>query len=227
MVFSEHVFIFMFLPVALLIYYAIPFRFKNTVLFLTGLLFYSWGEPVYILIMILSTLIDYIAGRVMDKFDSNPTIRKAALIVSVIMNLSLLAVFKYSELIIDSVNSVFNLSLRNPNLPLPIGISFFTFQSMSYTIDLYRKNINVQKSFVDFAAFVTMFPQIVAGPIVRYEDVSRELESRIIDIDAISKGVSVFIIDGNTCFFIFSGRYKITFEGILSGKQIRKLLSRR
>ncbi|MBQ7122965.1 MAG: MBOAT family protein, partial [Clostridia bacterium] len=193
MVFSEPIFMFMFLPVTLLIYYAVPFRFKNAVLFFSGLLFYSWGEPVYVLIMVLSTLIDYIAGRVMDKCDANPTVRKSALIVSVVMNLTLLGIFKYSGLVVDSFNSVFNLSLRNPNLPLPVGISFFTFQSMSYTIDLYRKNISVQKSFVDFAAFVTMFPQIVAGPIVRYEDVSRELEIRKIDIDAISKGISVFI----------------------------------
>ena len=193
MVFSEPVFMFMFLPVSLLIYYAVPFRFKNAVLFLTGLLFYSWGEPIYVLIMILSTLIDYLAGRTMDKFDSNEKARKAALIVSVIMNLSLLGVFKYSGMVIDTVNSLLGTAIHNPNLPLPIGISFFTFQSMSYTIDLYRRNITVQKSFVNFAAFVTMFPQIVAGPIVRYEDVARELESRKINFNEISSGISIFI----------------------------------
>lgn len=193
MVFSEPVFMFLFLPVALLIYYAVPFRLKNAVLFLTGLLFYSWGEPVYVLIMILSTLIDYFAGRVMDKFDDNKTIRKVALIVSVAMNLSLLGIFKYSGFFINSINSAFGLSLFNPNLPLPIGISFFTFQSMSYTIDLYRRNITVQKSFIKFAAFVTMFPQIVAGPIVLYNDVARELDNRKIDLDALSSGISTFI----------------------------------
>lgn len=184
---------FLFLPVTLLLYYAVPFRFKNAVLFLTGLLFYAWGEPIYVLIMILSTLIDYIAGRVMDKFDNKENIRKFALIVSVVMNLSLLGVFKYSGLFIDTMNSVFNLSISNPNLPLPIGISFFTFQSMSYTIDLYRRNIKVQKNFVNFAAFVTMFPQIVAGPIVLYDDVAKELDSRKIDFEAISNGISIFI----------------------------------
>ena len=193
MVFSEPVFMFMFLPVALLLYYAVPFRFKNAVLFLTGLLFYSWGEPVYVVIMIISTLIDYCAGRTMDKFDSSKAIRKVALIVSVAMNLSLLGIFKYSGFFVDTVNSVFGNVLNNPNLPLPIGISFFTFQSMSYTIDLYRGNIKVQKSFIKFAAFVTMFPQIVAGPIVLYDDVARELESRKIDIESISSGISVFI----------------------------------
>lgn len=193
MVFSEPVFMFLFLPVSLLLYYAVPFRFKNAVLFLTGLLFYAWGEPVFVLIMILSTLIDYCAGRVMDKFDDSAIIRKTALIVSVVMNLSLLGIFKYSGFLIDSVNSVFGDVLQNPNLPLPIGISFFTFQSMSYTIDLYRRNIKVQKNFISFAAFVTMFPQIVAGPIVLYDDVAKELESRRIDFESVSNGISIFI----------------------------------
>ncbi len=193
MVFSEPVFMFLFLPVSLLIYYAVPFRFKNSVLFLTGLLFYSWGEPIYVIIMIISTLIDYLAGRVLDRFDNNKKIRIAALIVSITMNLSLLGAFKYSGMIIDTFNSVFGASIHNPNLPLPIGISFFTFQSMSYTIDLYRRNIKVQKNFVDFAAFVTMFPQIVAGPIVLYEHVASELKSRTIDISSISEGISIFI----------------------------------
>ncbi|MBQ2904457.1 MAG: MBOAT family protein [Clostridia bacterium] len=193
MVFSEPVFMFLFLPVSLLVYYAVPFRFKNAVLFFTGLLFYSWGEPVYVLIMVLSTLIDYLAGRTMDRFDSNNRIRKIALVISVIMNLSLLGVFKYSGFLIDSVNSLFNLSLYNPDLPLPIGISFFTFQSMSYTIDLYRRKITVQKSFIKFAAFVTMFPQIVAGPIVLYDDIAKELEERKINFEAVSNGISIFI----------------------------------
>ncbi|MBQ8015134.1 MAG: MBOAT family protein [Clostridia bacterium] len=193
MVFSEPVFMFIFLPVSLLLYYAVPFRFKNAVLFLTGLLFYAWGEPVYVLIMILSTFIDYVAGRVMDRFDTNNKIRKIALIVSVVMNLSLLGVFKYSGFLIDSLNSVFGITLYNPKLPLPIGISFFTFQSMSYTIDLYRRNISVQKNFINFAAFVTMFPQIVAGPIVRYDDVAKELDGRKIDFESISNGISIFI----------------------------------
>lgn len=193
MVFSEPVFMFLFLPITLLIYYAVPFRYKNAVLFLTGLLFYSWGEPVYVFIMILSTLIDYFAGRVMAEFDDNERIRKLALLISVVMNLSLLGIFKYSGFFIDSVNSIFGASLYNPNLPLPIGISFFTFQSMSYTIDLYRRNITVQKSFVKFSAFVSMFPQIVAGPIVLYDDVAKELEERKINFEDISEGISIFI----------------------------------
>ena len=183
----------MFLPLTLAVYYAVPFAFKNTVLFLTGLLFYAWGEPVYVLIMLLSTAIDYCAGRLMDRFDSNKNIRKATLLVSVVMNLSLLGIFKYGSFFIGSVNGIFGSAIPDPGLPLPIGISFFTFQSMSYTIDLYRRNIKVQKNFIDFAAFVTMFPQIVAGPIVRYEDVSAQLACRRIDLSSMSDGITRFV----------------------------------
>ena len=193
MVFSDSVFLFMFLPLTLAVYYAVPFAFKNTVLFLTGLLFYAWGEPVYVLIMLLSTAIDYCAGRLMDRFDSNKNIRKATLLVSVVMNLSLLGIFKYGSFFIGSVNGIFGSAIPDPGLPLPIGISFFTFQSMSYTIDLYRRNIKVQKNFIDFAAFVTMFPQIVAGPIVRYEDVSAQLACRRIDLSIMSDGITRFV----------------------------------
>ncbi len=193
MVFSDSVFLFMFLPLTLAVYYAVPFAFKNTVLFLTGLLFYAWGEPVYVLIMLLSTAIDYCAGRLMDRFDSNKKIRKATLLVSLVMNLSLLGIFKYGSFFIGSVNGIFGSAIPDPGLPLPIGISFFTFQSMSYTIDLYRRNIKVQKNFIDFAAFVTMFPQIVAGPIVRYEDVSAQLACRRIDLSSMSDGITRFV----------------------------------
>ena len=193
MVFSGSVFLFMFLPLTLAVYYAVPFAFKNTVLFLTGLLFYAWGEPVYVLIMLLSTAIDYCAGRLMNHFDSNKKIRKATLLVSVVMNLSLLGIFKYGSFFIGSVNGIFGSAIPDPGLPLPIGISFFTFQSMSYTIDLYRRNIKVQKNFIDFAAFVTMFPQIVAGPIVRYEDVSAQLACRRIDLRSMSDGITRFV----------------------------------
>ncbi len=193
MVFSDSVFLFIFLPLTLAVYYAVPFAFKNAVLFLTGLLFYAWGEPVYVLIMILSTAIDYCAGRIMHRYDDKPSVRKATLLVSVIMNLSLLGIFKYGTFFVTSVNSALGTAIPDPALPLPIGISFFTFQSMSYTIDLYRRNIKVQKSFIDFAAFVTMFPQIVAGPIVRYEDVSAQLQNRSIDFSDISDGITRFI----------------------------------
>ncbi|WP_346727106.1 MBOAT family O-acyltransferase [Fumia xinanensis] len=161
-------------------------------LFVSGLVFYAWGEPVYVFIMILSTLIDYTAGRLMDFWNDDEKRRKILLICSVAMNLGLLAVFKYSSFIIDNINALFHGGIPDPQLPLPIGISFFTFQSMSYTIDLYRRQIKVQKNFINFGAYVTMFPQIVAGPIVRYQDVSKELESRSITVGETADGIGLF-----------------------------------
>lgn len=193
MVFSSITFLYVFLPAVLLIYYVLPKKMQNTFIFISGLLFYSWGEPFYVVIMIFSTLIDYTAGMFMHKFDDNKTVRKIALIVSVVMNLSLLGLFKYSGFVIENINGLFGTSVTNPNLPLPIGISFFTFQSMSYTIDLYMRNIKVQKNPVTFAAFVTLFPQIVAGPIVRYEDIAAELYNRKVTLDMIYEGIIIFI----------------------------------
>lgn len=193
MVFSSLTFLFLFLPIVIILYYIIPKQLKNLFILISGLFFYAWGEPIYVFIMIASTLIDYFAGLVIYKFGHKPAMRKAALIVSVIMNLSLLGFFKYSNFIIENINHIFGTTYGAPTALLPIGISFFTFQSMSYTIDLYRGNINVQKNPITFAAFVTLFPQIVAGPIVRYEDIADELENRKIDIDTIWDGILQFV----------------------------------
>lgn len=193
MVFSSLVFLFWFLPLTLICYYAVPDRMRNVVILIGGLLFYAWGEPIYVLAMIASTFIDYTAGRIIAKYDDRPKIRAVCLIVSLVMNLGLLGTFKYLGFIINSANMWFGLSIPNPNLPLPIGISFFTFQSMSYTIDLYRRNIKVQKNAVSFIAFVTLFPQIVAGPIVRYEDIQNEIDHRTITEKMIGDGISRFI----------------------------------
>ena len=194
MVFSSLTFLFFFfLPATLIVYYLVPKKAKNIVILISGLIFYAWGEPIYVLAMILSTFIDYTAGRIIAKYDDNPKIRKACLIVSLVMNLGLLATFKYLGFIIESFNGWFGWTIPNPNLPLPIGISFFTFQSMSYTIDLYRRNIKVQKSAVNFMAFVTLFPQIVAGPIVRYEDVQHEIDDRTVTESMLADGISRFI----------------------------------
>lgn len=210
MVFSSLTFIFVFLTVTLILYYAVPKKLKNVVILISGLLFYAWGEPIYVFVMILSTFIDYTAGRFMDKFDDKPKVRLACLWVSVVMNLSLLGIFKYSDFIVRSIGSWFGTELVNPfvtlfnamfggitgeikTLPMPIGISFFTFQSMSYTIDLYRRKIKVQKNAASFMAFVTLFPQIVAGPIVRYEDVQNEINERTVTESMIAGGISRFI----------------------------------
>lgn len=194
MVFSSLTFLYIFLPVVLFIYYIVPKQLRNLFILLSGLFFYAWGEPVYVFIMIASTLIDYFAGLVIYKFGECKTVRKLALIISVVMNLSLLGFFKYSSFIVENINHIFGTNYGAPTSLLPIGISFFTFQSMSYTIDLYRGNIQVQKNPVTFAAFVTLFPQIVAGPIVRYEDVANELNERKTDIDTIWDGIIQFVI---------------------------------
>lgn len=186
---------FVFLPIVLLLYYVVPKKFKNLFILISGLIFYAWGEPVYVLIMIASTLIDYTAGLLIYKFDNDKTIKLICLLVSLVMNLGLLGVFKYSGFIMQNIDALFGTSLFDPKhaLPLPIGISFFTFQSMSYTIDMYMGKIKVQKNPISFAAFVTLFPQIVAGPIVRYDDIAAELDNRTVDIDCIYDGILKFI----------------------------------
>lgn len=192
MVFSSIEFLYYYLPIVMLVYYISPKRLKNPILFASGLIFYALGEPVWVFVLILSTLIDYTAGLFMSKTDEDRK-RKLCLIASVCMNLGLLFVFKYSSFVIEIINGIFNTSIPDPGLKLPIGISFFTFQSMSYTIDLYRRKIDVQKSFVDFATYVTCFPQIVAGPIVKYQDVAKQLDSRRVSISQASDGITLFI----------------------------------
>ena len=195
----------MFLTVTLLVYYIVPKPLKNTVILLSGLVFYTWGEPVYVVVMIISTLIDYFAGIIIWKKGDNIIIRRICLIVSIVMNLTLLFTFKYSGFIADNINAIAGekvidvektFFLGIPFLPvniLPIGISFFTFQSMSYTIDMYRGEIEVQKNPINFAAFVTLFSQLVAGPIVRYSDISKELNDRVINVDKLYDGILRFI----------------------------------
>ena len=193
MVFSSLVFIFLFFIGVMLIYYAVPKKLKNLVIFLSGVVFYAWGEPLYILVMLGSTLIDYFAGLLIWKFDKNIVVKRICLVVSLLMNLGLLGIFKYGGFVIDNVNNIFATTFDNPNLPLPIGISFFTFQSMSYTIDMYLGKIKVQKNPITFGAFVNLFPQLVAGPIVRYDDIAAELDDRKIDLDCIYSGIIRFI----------------------------------
>ncbi|MCI5816939.1 MBOAT family O-acyltransferase [Ruminococcus sp.] len=187
MVFSSIVFLFYFLPIFLIVYFFTPKKLKNSVLFLSGLIFYSWGEPVNVIYMLLCILVNYGAGRLMERADHNEKRRRLIMILSVVFSLGLLGVFKYSGFFAG----IFGLDFKGP--ALPIGISFYTFQSMSYCIDLYRRQIHVQKSIVDFGAYVTMFPQLIAGPIVRYADVERELNQRSVNLPAIGEGVGTFI----------------------------------
>ena len=191
MLFSSLLFIFFFLPIFLLIYYLVPFKFKNFILLIFSLIFYAWGEPKYILLLILVTLLNYICGLIIDKND-NKKIRKSVMIICVILNIALLGFFKYTNFIIDNLNS-FGLNLNVLNIALPLGISFYVFQTMSYTIDLYREKVKVERNFFTFLTYVSMFPQLVAGPIVRYEDVAKELKERKIDFNSFTQGLFIFL----------------------------------
>ncbi|MEG0664655.1 MAG: MBOAT family O-acyltransferase, partial [Clostridia bacterium] len=163
------------------------------ILTLSGLVFFAWGEPIFVLLLMFTICLDYACGLGISKYKENKKMKRLFLLLSVIINLSLLAVFKYSDMFVGTINSIIGTNIPLPNIPLPIGISFYTFQSMSYTIDMYRDNIKVQKNLISYATYVSLFPQIVAGPIVRYEDVQNEIDTRKINIDLISQGIGIFL----------------------------------
>lgn len=177
--FSSLPFLFGFLPITLAIYFAVPLRWRNLALLLTSLVFYGWGEPVYISIMVLSILIDYTHGLLVEKYRSRDKLARWFVAESVLLNLGLLGFFKYWDFFAANLSLIPGVSIPTLGLPLPIGISFFTFQTMSYTIDVYRQDAPAQRDMVSFGAYVTMFPQLVAGPIVRYREVATELKERV------------------------------------------------
>ena len=194
MVFSSIPFIFFFLPVFLILYYLVPYKVKNILLLIFSLIFYAWGEPIYILLMIFSSVVDYSNGRMIEKYAQNNQKRKNLfLIISIIVNLSLLGFFKYADFLIGSINSLLNINIPLLELGLPIGISFFTFQTMSYSIDVYRGDVKAEHNFLDFMTYVSMFPQLIAGPIVRYEEVSKELKNRSITAQGFADGMIRFL----------------------------------
>ena len=195
MVFSSTVFLFLFLPAVLLFYFICPRRLRNGVLLFFSLLFYSWGEPVYVLIMLFSTVFDYVNGLLIERFrqKGRPDGAKWVLVGSVAINLGILAFFKYGNFFIDNLNALTGLGLQPLPVSLPIGISFYTFQTMSYTIDVYRGDSRAQKNIVDFGAFVSMFPQLVAGPIVRYKDIEEQLRSRRESLEGFCSGIRRFV----------------------------------
>ena len=194
MVFSSIPFIFFFLPVFLILYYLVPYKVKNILLLIFSLIFYAWGEPIYILLMIFSSVVDYTNGRMIEKYAQNNQKRKNLfLIISIIVNLSLLGFFKYADFLIGSINSLLNINIPLLELGLPIGISFFTFQTMSYSIDVYRGDVKAEHNFLDFMTYVSMFPQLIAGPIVRYEEVAKELTVRSITPQGFADGMIRFL----------------------------------
>ncbi len=194
MLFSSIPFLYYFFPAVLIIYFAVPRAFKNAVLLLASLIFYGWGEPVYLLLMVSTIALFYICGLLIGKYEGDRKKQKLWLTVSVVVSLALLAVFKYADFFIDSFNAVTGLGIPFLRLALPIGISFYTFQCLSYTIDVYRGNVPAQKNPITFGAYVALFPQLIAGPIVRYVDVVRELETRTHTWDDFAQGMRRFLI---------------------------------
>lgn len=194
MVFSSTIFLCVYLPLVLLGYYICPKKGRNLFLLIVSLVFYAWGEPKYVFLMIFSILVNYIFGRLMDKNRGRKKRMKLLLVLSVVIDLGLLSVFKYTDFIITNVNAIFGASFDLLNIALPIGISFYTFQAMSYTIDVYRDDVRVQKNLIDFGMYITMFPQLIAGPIVRYADVQDQLAERSVTTADFSEGVMRFVV---------------------------------
>ncbi|MBQ1411732.1 MAG: MBOAT family protein [Clostridia bacterium] len=195
MVFSSAVFLLIFLPVVLLAYYIAPERARNPVLLGASLLFYAWGEPVYILIMLFSTVFDYGNGLLLEYLDAvgKAKWRKGVLALSVTVNIGLLCFFKYTDFLIGTVDSLTGAGLSLLHIALPVGISFYTFQTLSYTIDVYRRQVKAQRRLLDFGMYICMFPQLIAGPIVRYRDIEAQLHTRALSADRICDGLFRFV----------------------------------
>ncbi|WP_113674595.1 MBOAT family O-acyltransferase [Vallitalea guaymasensis] len=194
MVFSSLVFLFIFLPITLLLYFLAPRKIRNIILLVVSLVFYAWGEPIYILLMIFSSIVDYTHGMLIEKYREQDKKAKLVVLSSVIINLSLLGFFKYADFMILNINNIFGTTLSELNLPLPIGISFYTFQTMSYTIDVYRRQAPVQKNPIALATYVTLFPQLIAGPIVRYQTIADQINNRKETVDKFALGLERFIL---------------------------------
>ena len=194
MLFSSIPFLFYFLPVVIAVYFAVPKALKNTVLLLSSLFFYGWGEPKYLIFMLFSITQGYFFGRLIEKYRDNKRLAKLFLTLSVGVSLALLGYCKYADFFIENFNAVTGLSLPLLKIALPIGISFYTFQILSYDVDVYRGEVPAQRNFINLAAYIAMFPQLIAGPIVRYVDIARELESRTHSVSLAAEGVRRFIL---------------------------------
>ena len=199
MIFASQSFLFGFFPLFFILYYIAGKLFglkgKNTVLCFMSLIFYAWGEPIYVVLMLYSSILDYVCGRNIyaARQSGNAKKQKLFLIISMVGNLALLCFFKYLGFFTETVNSIFSISIPVLRLSLPIGISFYTFQTMSYSIDVYRGKIEPQRNFIYFGAYVAMFPQLIAGPVVRYADIAKELNDRTETIDGFASGMRKLI----------------------------------
>ncbi len=193
MLFSSIVFLFSFLPAVMILYYLLPVRFRNVILLLASLVFYAWGEPVYLFLMLLSILFNYFSGLDIARNLQDKRAAKRSLVFNLIINLAVLGFFKYEGFVLDTLNGILPVHISYHALPLPIGISFYTFQILSYIIDVYRGNVKVQTNLPNFALYVTMFPQLIAGPIVQYADVDEQLASREVSRTKFGEGSMYFI----------------------------------
>ena len=196
MVFSSNIFLFFFLPITLTVYYVCPKSVRNTVLLVFSLVFYAWGEPIYLLLMLFTIVLNYVSGYIIFKRQQNGKDAKTALVFSIILNLALLGYFKYFNFFIDSINVILPSSYKLivHDVLLPVGISFYTFQAMSYTIDVYRREVQAQKNVISFGTYIALFPQLIAGPIVRYKDIACQLEDRKENVGQFFSGIVLFVI---------------------------------
>lgn len=197
MLFPSEVFLFVFLPLVLILYYGIFRKWnmaKNVFLFFASLIFYAYGEPVYVFLMLLVILLNYLFGLLIERFHKDKGRSRSILVFMTIVDIGILGYFKYSDFLIQNINVVFGTNIPNVDVALPIGISFFTFQAISYVVDVYRGRGEVQKNFLNVGLYITLFPQLIAGPIVRYETVAKQIKYRKETWEAFSKGVVRFVI---------------------------------
>lgn len=194
MVFSSLVFMFAYLPITLLAYYLVPRQGRNIFLFIVNLIFYGWGEPKLVLLMVFNIFFNYIGGWLVDKYRADAKKKKLFLILTCVLDIGILAVFKYMGMITETLNMLPFLNIPELQISLPIGISFYTFQTMSYVIDVYRDDAPVSKNFINFGTYVALFPQLIAGPIVRYRDVAEQLVNRRETLEMFTRGVKLFMV---------------------------------
>lgn len=194
MVFSSAVFLFVFLPITAFVYYFSAAQVKNYVLLIASLFFYAWGEPQYILLMLLSILINYVFGLIIEGIRGRKKDKLCSLLMclAVVFNLALLGYYKYAGFLYENLNRVLPLNLDIPQVPLPIGISFYTFQILSYVIDVYRGNVLAQRNVLNLGLYISFFPQLIAGPIVRYIDIEAQIKSRQLSMDKVYEGLRCF-----------------------------------
>ena len=194
MVFSSLIFIFIFLPLVLISYYVAPKRLRNTIILLASLIFYAWGEPIYIVLIIISILINYLGALLIRVHINNKEKSKFIFITILLIDISILFFFKYYGFAIECLGSIIGLDLKVKSISLPLGISFYTFQQISYIADIYMQKVKPERNLIDFATYITMFPQLIAGPIVKYDDIHKQLANRKESIDKFGEGVQRFII---------------------------------